>query len=201
MNTKKMSINLLIGWFAIYVIAGVIALLFEYGPLKGVSLTDVKTIYILEVIGVLLSLALIPLALRGFKKMVDRLDEKEYPDLPKHLRDKLTNKINKYYQKLKNDSAKKNYIKEDNKQYQQIFYNFMLELLEDYPKYLKLDYGVRKTIKMHIKYLIDIEGYVKSRDPSERNFYQKILNTQMFIEFIYKRMMPKNSGEKIKNIC
>ena len=39
-----------------------------------------KTIYILEVIGVLASLALIPLALRGFKKMVDRLDEKEYPE-------------------------------------------------------------------------------------------------------------------------
>lgn len=80
MNTKRMSIKLLIGWFAIYVIAGVIVLLFEMGPLKGVSLTDVKTIYILEVIGVLLSLALIPLALRGFKKMVDRLDEKEYPE-------------------------------------------------------------------------------------------------------------------------
>ena len=31
-------------------------------------------------IGVLVALALIPLALRGFKKMVDRLDEKEYPE-------------------------------------------------------------------------------------------------------------------------
>jgi hypothetical protein len=80
MNTKKMSIKLLIGWLAIYVVAAVIALLFEYGPLNGVLLTNVKTIYILEVIGVLLSLALIPLALRGFKKMVDRLDEKEYPE-------------------------------------------------------------------------------------------------------------------------
>ena len=80
MNTKRMSIKLLIGWFAIYVIAGVIVLLFEMGPLKGLSLTDAKTIYILEVIGVLASLALIPLALRGFKKMVDRLDEKEYPE-------------------------------------------------------------------------------------------------------------------------
>ena len=126
------------------------------------------------------------------------LDEKEYPELPKHLREKLSNKFNKYYQKLKNDSSKKNNIKEDNKKYQQIFYNFMLELFEDYPKYLNLDYGVRKTIKMHIKYLIDIENYVKSREPNERNFYQKILNTQMFIEFIYKRMMPKNSGEKIE---
>lgn len=68
------------GWILIYVIAGVIALLFEVGTLKGQSLTDAKTIYILEVIGVLASLALIPLALRGFKKMVDRLDEKEYPE-------------------------------------------------------------------------------------------------------------------------
>lgn len=80
MNTKKMSVKLLAAWMAIYVIAGITALLFEFGPLKGVSVTDTKTIYILEVVGVLASLALIPLALRGFKKMVDRLDEKEYPE-------------------------------------------------------------------------------------------------------------------------
>ena len=73
MNTKKMSLRLMIGWVLIYVIAGIIALLFEFGPLKGLAVTDVKTIYILEVVGVLASLALIPLALRGFKKMVDRL--------------------------------------------------------------------------------------------------------------------------------
>ena len=80
MNTKKMSIKLMAGWILIYVIAGITALLFEFGPLNGVCLTDVKTIYISEVVGVLASLALIPLALRGFKKMVDRLDEKEYPE-------------------------------------------------------------------------------------------------------------------------
>ena len=80
MDAKKMSLKLMIGWIAIYVIAGIIALLFEYGPLNGLSISDAKTIYILEVIGVLASLALIPLALRGFKKMVDRLDEKEYPE-------------------------------------------------------------------------------------------------------------------------
>lgn len=67
-------------WICIYVVAGITALLFEYGPLKGMSVTDTKTIYILEVVGVLASLALIPLSLRGFKKMVDRLDEKEYPE-------------------------------------------------------------------------------------------------------------------------
>lgn len=80
MSIKKMTVRLMVMWICIYVVAGIIALLFEFGPLKGMSVTDAKTIYILEVIGVLASLALIPLALRGFKKMVDRLDEKEYPD-------------------------------------------------------------------------------------------------------------------------
>ena len=80
MNTRKMSLRLMTGWALIYAIAGIIALLFEFGPLKGLAVTDVKTIYILEVVGVLASLALIPLALRGFKRMVDRLDERELPE-------------------------------------------------------------------------------------------------------------------------
>lgn len=80
MNTKKMSVVLLAAWISIYVIAGITALLFERGPLNGLSVTDDKTVYILEVVGVLASLALSPLSLRGFKKMVDRLDEKEYPE-------------------------------------------------------------------------------------------------------------------------
>lgn len=80
MDTKKMAVKLMIAWYSIYLVAGITALLFEFGPLKGVTVTDVKTIYVLQVIGVLASLALIPLALRGFKKMVDRLADKEYPD-------------------------------------------------------------------------------------------------------------------------
>lgn len=68
------------GWLSSYIVAGIIALLYELGALKIGILTQAKTIYILEVLGVLFSLALIPLALRGFKKMIDRLDEKEYPD-------------------------------------------------------------------------------------------------------------------------
>ena len=80
MDTKRMSVKLMTGWIAIYVIAGVTALLFEFGPFNAGTVTQPKTIYILEVIGVLASLSLIPLALRGFKKMVDRLDEKEYSE-------------------------------------------------------------------------------------------------------------------------
>lgn len=80
MNTKKMSVKLMAMWISMYMIAGIIALLFEFGPMKGMAVTAPKVIYVLQVVGVLAALALIPLALRGFKKMVDRLDEKEYPE-------------------------------------------------------------------------------------------------------------------------
>ena len=128
------------------------------------------------------------------------LDEKEFPDLPTNLRQKLGNKMNNYYQQLINDSSKKNNVKDDNEKYQNIFYTFMIYLFKDYSKYLKDDYGVRKTIKLDINYMIDLDSYIKSKDESERNFYQKILNTQMFIEFIYKRMMPKDCGDKLETL-
>jgi divalent metal cation (Fe/Co/Zn/Cd) transporter len=80
MDTKKMALKLLLVWIANYVIAGITALLFEFGPLKGMVVADAKTAYILQVIGVLAALALIPMALRGFKRMVDRLADKEYPE-------------------------------------------------------------------------------------------------------------------------
>ena len=75
-----MSLILMAAWFSCYLTAGVAALLFELGELPKGCVTDAGTIYVLQVVGVVLALALIPLSLRGFKKMVDRLDEKEYSD-------------------------------------------------------------------------------------------------------------------------
>ena len=80
MNTKKMSLKLLVGWISIYVISAVTSFLFERGILERGVITEARTIYIMLTVGVLVTLAIIPLSLRGFKRMVDRLDEKEYPE-------------------------------------------------------------------------------------------------------------------------
>ena len=80
MNTKKMSLKLLVGWISIYVIAAVTSFLFERGILERGVITEARTIYIMLTVGVLVTLSIIPLSLRGFKRMVDRLDEKEYPE-------------------------------------------------------------------------------------------------------------------------
>ncbi len=67
-------------WISNYLVAGVTALLFKMGILETGCVTDAGTVYLLQVIGVAMALALIPLSLRGFKRMVDRLDSKNYSE-------------------------------------------------------------------------------------------------------------------------
>ena len=74
----------------------------------------------------------------------------------------------------------------------------MIFLLKDYPKFLSKDYGVSRDISMSVKDMIDIPAYLNSFNPNERDFYRRIFNTQMFIEFIFKRMMPKDCNEKVE---
>ena len=51
---------------------------------------------------------------------------------------------------------------------------------------------------MSIKDMIDLKNYLNSFNSAEKDFYNRIFNTQMFMEFIYKRMMPKNCNEKVE---
>lgn len=78
MDSKKLALRLMVGWITIYVIAGITALLYETGTVPKGTVTDNKTIYIMQVVGVLLSLAMIPVALRGFRKMIDRMEDRPF---------------------------------------------------------------------------------------------------------------------------
>ena len=66
----------------------------------------------------------------------------------------------------------------------------MIHILKDYPKFLSKDYSVNKDISMSIKDMIDLKSYLNMFNSNEKYFYSRIFNTQMFMEFIYKRMMP-----------
>ena len=147
-------------------------------------------------------------------------NNEHFPEMPKKISKKLEMKINecnsdfkknKEYLKsicdLKKIVANKNKIKgiyltysikEMNEKYQLCFYKCMINMLIDYPKFLTKDYSVNKDISMCIQDMIDINGYLNSFSSNERPFYSKIFNTQLFIEFIYKRMMPKDCNEKVE---
>ena len=86
----------------------------------------------------------------------------------------------------------------DNQIIQRIFSRFMINLLKDYPKFLTKDYSVNRDISQSIKDMIDLKNYLNLYSNGDRCFYSKIFSTQMFIEFIYKRMMPKDCNEKVE---
>ena len=143
----------------------------------------------------------------------EKSKNEEFPDFPKYLKEKIEKDYNNYIQELINKARDINLkkieedndtnnigkdVKEDNQIYQSIFFNFMIFLLKDYPKFLSKDYGVTKDISMSIKDMININAYLNSLNSNERDFYKRIFNTQMFIEFIFKRMMPKDCNEKVE---
>ena len=128
---------------------------------------------------------------------------KDFPPFPKSLKEKIEKEYNKYKKEIaiakeKEFKDEQTQREEENYGYQLIFFNFMISLLKDYPKFLSKDYGVTKDISMSIKDMIDLTSYTNSYNVNERDFYSKIFTTQMFIEFIYKRMMPKNFYEKVE---
>ena len=156
---------------------------------------------------------------RYFIVPANKMDD--IPELPKKLSKKLEMKLtqcnldfkkDKTYIKticdLKNIIANKSKIdgnknltysvKEMNESYQLCFYKFMISMFIDYPKYLTKDYSVSKDISMSIQDMVDINNYLNNFSSSEKAFYSKIFNAKFFIEFIYKRMMPKDCKEKVE---
>ena len=146
---------------------------------------------------------------------------KDNPDLPKHLKDRIEKQIQDYYKQLissankglekkesksqiKNEKYKNNdsddKIEESNEQYQIIFYKFMVELLEDYPKYLKKNVKITNINEVNINDLIDTNLYLNTFNLADKEFYKKIFKTKMFKEFILKRVDPKYNIEKIEAI-
>lgn len=76
-NANVIAKVLKIKLIAIYVIAVIIAAVFEIGLVSKGLISEVSTVYIMEVIGVVISLGLIPLSLKGFKKVVSRVADKK----------------------------------------------------------------------------------------------------------------------------
>ena len=116
-----------------------------------------------------------------------KITENENPQIPISLR----NKFEDNSRKLKNDILD---IQKLNDIYREMFLSFMTSLLENYSKYLIKDSDVK--IGMKLTSLINIDAYLNSLG-SENEFYSKFFETQLFYDFIYKRIQPKNINDKM----
>ena len=99
---------------------------------------------------------------------------------------------------LQNNQFSNFYIDfEFNKKINEIFFNFNSYLLCNYSKYLNLDfYSQNESPSLEI--LFKVKEFLNDVPNSDKKFYEVfITETQIFQSFVYMRMIPKNSKEKI----
>ena len=126
------------------------------------------------------------------------ISEEEFPNFPS----KLTSNLEKEIKNLENKYKKENNdnLEEFNEIYQNIFFEFFCEVLKGYEDYLNMDYfKMSNTDKMtSTKTLLQCQKFVKMHSSSEIAFYDKFVDiSQLFADFIYKRMIPRNNQEVI----
>ena len=115
------------------------------------------------------------------------ISAKSYPLIPKHLKEKIDKRVEEFKKSKKKE--------ETSEGYQEIFFRFMINLLKDYPKYLKKSFNGNSN---KLQDMIDKEAYINAQNSGEKEFYKKIIESQMFYELIAKRMMPKDYREKMQ---
>ena len=98
-----------------------------------------------------------------------------------------------------NEKESEQIIEEFNGCYQETFFFFICELIKNYEEYLNMNYFKHtKDIVTSIETLFNCDEYIKFHSSSENAFYNKFVkDSQLFSDFIYKRMIPKNNQEII----
>jgi hypothetical protein len=126
---------------------------------------------------------------------------KKLPQLPSKYKDNLENKINNYILEIKKNK-KQNGRGESSKALQKkirtFFLEFQIELMKDYSKYLNNDiYKHQDDGKTPLENAFKLKEFLKKVPSEYSNFYKYFSETQMFCDFIYKRMMPRDKNEQI----
>lgn len=123
------------------------------------------------------------------KKMLSE----EFPDFPHSFRSKLERKLTKYIAEVSNRK-----VKENKKVYCKNFLSFMARLLSSYSKYLIYHYSESHKTNGDITSLFNSQEFYSSFNGNDKLFYKKLTETQMFMNFIYQRMLPRDTDEKIE---
>ena len=85
-----------------------------------------------------------------------------------------------------------------NQEISDLFFNFNANLLSNYNKFLNRDFYSTNTMPS-LEMLFKVPEFLKTIPQVDKPFYEKFIEeTQIFGDFIYLRMVPKNSKEKIR---
>ena len=78
------------------------------------------------------------------------------------------------------------------------FFYFNANLLSNYSKFLDFSF-YSSNVPPCLEVLFKVNDFLKEIPASDKDFYDKFISeTQLFGDYLYKRMIPKNSQEKIR---
>jgi len=126
--------------------------------------------------------------------------DEEFPNFPSKILSTLEKDIKNLENKFKKEPEKDENLKGFNEQYQNLFFEFFCELLKGYEDYLNLDYFKSSDADRvtSIDTLFKCPQFIKTHNNSDIAFYQKFIDeSQLFADFIYKRMIPRNNQELV----
>ena len=132
------------------------------------------------------------------KKKSYLFSDEEFPNFPSKILSTLEKDIKSLESKFKKDDLS-NY-KEFNKPYQNLFFEFFCEILKGYDEFLNMDYfkSSDQDKVTSIDTLFQCPKFIKTHNSSDADFYKKFIDeSQLFADFIYKRMIPRNTQEII----
>ena len=130
-------------------------------------------------------------------KKIRMIGEDKFPEIPKSLFKPLHDGLEEIFG-IKNNKVIYDLYKINYKAARVLFFDFFVNILSDYELYIKKDYFKSKLTNTGIKNLFKIKEFIDSHSHNERAFYKKFTETQMFSDFIYKKMIPKNLNEKLE---
>ena len=85
-----------------------------------------------------------------------------------------------------------------NSEVNEVFFNFNANLLSNYSKYLNLDF-YSSNVMPCLEILFKVDSYLKDVPSVDKEFYDKFVSeTQIFGDFLFLRMIPKNTREKLR---
>jgi hypothetical protein len=144
------------------------------------------------------------ISLEGMSVYVVDLDNKTsklysdetFPNFPS----KALLNIEKDIDYIENKKKDKEVVENLNEEYQNIFFNFFCEILKNYEEFLNMNYFNNRDneIMTSIETLYLCDKFINGHNANDVEFYEKFVkDSQLFADFIYKRMIPKNNQEII----
>ena len=120
-----------------------------------------------------------------------RIGKDNLPHIPPIIFSKLYNELNQIF------GTKKNIKNIDFNKVRNIFLYFFVDIMNNYENYLNKDYFMKKSTNTGLKSLFKIGEFLEFHKDN-KDFYQKFIDTQMFSDFITKKLIPKDKKENLE---